>query len=161
MQKMKSIRIRPLEVSDFAFIQRLASNQSGFTIPPSFVLWLLSQTNSQSCMVAEHVRFGPVAYLLSLPVSELGKDVLYVWQFAASERGRRASAIHVLLLSLRRFVRRSRVKQLLFTAVPESPELRAIRRYAYVLGGTVPRSRQQLPLMVSQTEHEYLMKVAR
>lgn len=159
MRPSKWIRVRPLEVSDFRFVRRLASKQATFTIPPLFVLWLLKQTNSRSCMVAEHVKLGPVAYLLSLPVHSQRGKVLYVWQLAASASGRRTGAINVLLLALRTFVRRMRVQSLLFTAVPYSPEFRAIRRYAYILSADMPRSRQVLPSIVSRNEREFILKV--
>jgi hypothetical protein len=159
MRASKWIRVRPLKVSDFGFIRRLASKQANFTVPPLFVLWLLKQTNSPSCMVAEHVRVGPVAYLLSLPVSKRGGKVLYVWQLAASAGGRRTGAIDMLLLRLRAFVRRMRVRSLLFTAIPDSPEFRAIRRYAYTLSAGRPRSHRELPSMVSRNEHEFTIRV--
>ena len=159
MQRSKLIRIRPLEVSDFRFVRRLASKQSNFTVPPLFVLWLLKQTNSRSCMVAEHTKLGPVAYLLSLPVNGPRRKILYVWQLAASASGRRTGAINVLLLALRTYVRRTRVHSLLFTAVPSSPEFRAIRRYAYILSADMPRTHQEVPSIISRNEHEFVDKV--
>ncbi len=159
MRPSKCIRIRPLEVPDFRFVRRLAAKQTNFTIPPLFVLWLLKQTNARSCIVAEHVKLGPVAYLLSLPVSAPRGKVLYVWQLAVSASGRRTGAINVLLLALRTLVRRMRVQSLLFTAVPDSPEFRAIRRYAYTLSADMPRSHQVLPSIVSRNEREFILKV--
>jgi hypothetical protein len=159
MRASKWIRVRPLEVSDFRFIRRLASKQANFTVPPLYILWLLKQTNSRSCMVAEHVRLGPVAYILSLLVSKPRGKVMYVWQLAASANGRRTGAIDMLLLGLRTFVRRKRIRSLLFTAIPDSPEFRAIRRYAYTLSGGRPRSHQELPSVVSRNEVEFTITV--
>src|SRR5579864_2040026 len=153
------IRIRPMEVSDFRFIRRLASTQFQFTCPPRYVLWLLARTNSRNCIVAEDSKYGPVAYLLSLPVSTSRERVLYVWQLAASPRGRSNGAIHLLLLALRKMVRKTRIQSLVFTAVPDSPEYRAIRRYAKALSGSGPRSSQSLPSTVSRNEHEFVIRV--
>ncbi len=159
----KLVRVRPLEVADFGFIRRLASRQAGFTIPPFYVLWLLKQTNSRSCLVARHVKQGPVAYLLSILVTtRQGKD-LYIWQLAASKSGLHLGATEVLLLALRKFVLRMHVRRVFFTTVPESPQFRAFRRYAYVLsgGGAALRPRRNLPPMVSRREREFVVMVRR
>jgi hypothetical protein len=153
------IRIRTMEIDDFRFIRHLASKQFQFTRPPRYVLWLLTRTNSRSCIVAEDTKHGPVAYLLSLPVNNSRAKALYVWQLAASNRGRRNGAIHLLLLELRKLVRKMRIRSLVFTAVPDSPEYRAIRRYAKTLSGGAPRAQQSLPLRVSQNEHEFVIRV--
>ena len=159
MPASKWIHVRPLKVSDFKVIRRLASKQANFTVPPLYILWLLKQTNSRSCMVAEHVRLGPVAYLLSLPVNKPRGKVLYVWQLAASANGLRTGAIDLLLLELRAFLRRMHIRSLLFTAIPDSPEFRAIRRYAYTLSAGRPRSHRELPSMVSRNEREFTITV--
>ena len=159
MQHSAKIRVRPMEVEDFQFIRQLASKQFQFTRPPRYVLWLLTRTNSRSCIVAENAKHGPVAYLLSLPVNTSREKTLYVWQLAASLRGRRNGAIHLLLLALRRLVRKMRIQALVFTAVPDSPEYRAIRRYAKTLSGGTPRAKLSLPLIVSQNEHEFVIRV--
>lgn len=159
MRASKWIYVRPLKVSDFGFIRRLASKKTNFTVPPPYVLWLLKQTNSPSCMVAEHAKLGPVGYLLSLLVGTPRGNVLYVWQLAASKSGLSEGGIHELLLALRSFMRRKRVQRVFFTAVPQSPELRAIRRYAYSLFGTALRSQQILPASVSRGEHEFMVRV--
>jgi hypothetical protein len=148
-----------MEVPDFQFIRHLASKQFQFTRPPRYVLWLLTRTNSRSCIVAEDSKYGPVAYLLSLPVNTSREKALYVWQLAASPRGRRNGAIHLLLLSLQKFVRKMKIRFLVFSAVPDSPEFRAIRRQAHTIFGTVRNSRHVLPSGVSRNEHEFVIRV--
>jgi hypothetical protein len=155
----EQVHVRPMETDDFRFIRDLASKQFQFTQPPHYVLWLLTRTNSQSCMVAEDAKHGPVAYLLSLPVNTSRERALYVWQLAASLRGRRNGAVHLLLLELRKLVRRMRMRFIIFSAVPDSPEFRAIRRQARTLFGAVPHPRHVLPPGVSRTEHEFVVKV--
>jgi len=102
MRASKWIRVRPLKVSDFTFIRRIASKRVGFTVPPLYVLWLLSRTNLRNCMVVEHVKFGPVAYLLSILVCKRRKKLLYIWQLAGSRQGVRTGAIDSALLGVRR-----------------------------------------------------------
>ena len=155
----QAIRIRPMEVCDFQFIRRLASKQFQFTCPPRYVLWLLTRTNSRNCIVAEDTEYGPVAYLLSLPVSTSRERSLFVWQLAASSRGRRNGAIHLLLLALRKFVRRTRIRFLIFSAVPDSPEFRAIRRQARTIFGPVRDSHLVIPSGVSRNEREFVIRV--
>jgi hypothetical protein len=159
MQPSKTIRVRSFEVSDFRFIRHLAATRPNFTSPPPYVLWLLKKAHSKSCLVAEHTDLGPVAYLLSLPFKLPRGRALYVWQLAASADGLRTGATNVLLLRLRTLMRRMGIHTLFFTAVPNSPEFRAIRRYARVLYGRPVRSREKLPSMVSRTEHEYVIRV--
>jgi hypothetical protein len=159
MQPSKKIRIRPLEVSDFDFVRNLAAKRSNFTTPPPYVLWLLKKAHSKSCIVAEHTERGSVAYLLSLPFKTSRGRALYVWQLAASADGLRTGATDVLLLHLRTLMRRMRVHALFFTAVPNSPEFRAIRRYARVLYGRPVRSREKLPPFISRNEREFVIKV--
>ncbi len=161
MHTSKWIRVRPLTVADFPFIRRLAAKQDGFTVPPPYVLWLLRRTNSRSCMIVEHVKSGPVAYLLSILVCEPREKVLYVWQLAASNKGMRTGAIDIALLALRAFVRRVGARKVLFTVDPKSPKFRAIRRYAHSLSAARVRPGQFLPDSISRHEREYVIKVNR
>jgi hypothetical protein len=160
MHTSRRLRARPLAVSDFAFIRRLASTNGNFTIPPPYVLWLLKRTNHDSCIVVEHPRFGPVAYVLSILAFEPRESVLYVWQLAASKRGTKCGAIDVALLALRAFVRRSRVKRVVFTMDPKSYEFRAVRRYVYALSGARVGSGPFLPPGISRHEREYVVRLA-
>jgi hypothetical protein len=155
----KQASVRSMKVDDFRFIRELASKQFQFTPPPRYVLWLLTRTQSRNCMVAEDTKHVPVAYLLSLPVSTSREKSLYVWQLAASPEGRRIGAIHLLLLALRRFVRKMRIRVIIFSAVPGSPEFRAIRRQTRTLFGAVPHSRHILPSGISRKEHEFILRV--
>jgi hypothetical protein len=153
------VRIRPMQVDDFRFVQNLASKQFRFTRPPSYILWMLTRTNSRSCMVAEDVKLGPVGYLLSLPVNKARKKTLYVWQLAASARGRHNGAIHLLLLALRNMVHKMQTRFIIFSSVPGSPQFRAIRRQARTLFGSAPRPRRILPSGISPREHEFVITV--
>jgi hypothetical protein len=158
MPSSKLIRARPLKVTDFAFIRRVASRQGDFTVPPLYVLWLLKRTNRGSCIVVEHPNFGPIAYLLSIQTDR--DRVLYVWQLAASKRGVQTGAIQIALVALRRFVRRVGVQKLLFTMNPNSPEFRAVRRFVYSLFGARVGRGRLLPGCISRHEREYAVRLA-
>jgi hypothetical protein len=158
MQSSKSIRVRPLKVTDFGFIRRLASRQNHFTVPPLYVLWLLKRTNPRCCLVVEHATSGPVTYLLSMMVYGREKS-LYVWQLAASKRGVDMGAVDVALIALRAFVRKAGVRKVFFTIHPSSPEFRAIRRYAYSLFGSRLVIGEAFPRSISRDEREYVVKV--
>jgi hypothetical protein len=159
MTHTNSIQIRPMEVIDFRFIRRLAAEQFQFTRPPRYVLWLLKRTDSRFCMVAKDKKIGLVAYLLSLPIDISRGKALYVWQLAATPRGHRIGAVHSLLLELRKLVRRLRIQSIVFSAVPDSAEYRAIRRYAKSLSGDSPRAQRRLPSVVSRNEWEFVIRV--
>jgi ribosomal protein S18 acetylase RimI-like enzyme len=156
----QAVRVRPMEVADFRFVQNLASKQFQFTRPPRYVLWLLTRTNSRSCMVVEQAKHGRLAYLLSLRVNTSREKALYVWQLAASPKGQRNGGVHLLLLALRKLIRSAGIRFVIFSSVPKSPEFRAIRRQARTLFGAVPHSRSELPPGISPKEHEFIIKVS-
>lgn len=159
MQQYKSIRTRRLEVSDFEFVRRLASKQPHFTQPPKYVLWMLSQAHPESCLIAEHIKLGPMAYLLAMPFGSPRQRSLYIWQAASTVRGHRSGAMHVLLLAFRKLTKRIGARAVIFTTVSGSPQHRMIRRYAYSLSGRPPRISRPLPRAVSPNEHEFIIGV--
>jgi hypothetical protein len=159
--KLRQLQIRTLEISDFGFVRRLASKQRNFTKPPQYVLWLLQKAHSDSCFIAEHVRLGPIAYLLSLVIATSNGKGLYVWQLAASLSGQQTGATHALLLSLRTYIRRKKIRKIFFTAAPGTSEFRAIRRYSYALFGNLPRLQEKVPKAISRDEHEFVIDVRR
>jgi len=159
MQTSKWIRIRALRPSDFGFIRRLASRQTDFTVPPLYVLWLLKRTNPRSCLIAEHPKHGPLAYLLAVLGARSTEKTLYVWQLATSKLGKRVGATDMVLLALRDFVRKEKVRTVLFTVEPGSSKFRAIRRYAYSLSARGCQARKFLPKFVSRNEREYIVRV--
>jgi hypothetical protein len=153
------IHIRRLEFSDFAFVRGLASEQPNFTIPPPYVLWLLLKVHKNVCLVAEDDRVGPVAYLLAIPV--LPPDSLYVWQLAASDKGKRVNAARHLLQELRRQSLHMHIRRVMFSTLPKSPMFRAIRRYAAALFGARLEVNSELPSLIAPGESEYRVELAR
>jgi hypothetical protein len=151
------ILIRRLEFSDFAFVRGLASEQPNFTIPPPYVLWLLLKVHKNVCLVAEDDRIGPVGYLLAIPVHPPGS--LYVWQLAASDKGKRVNAIRQLLQELRRISLQARTRRMMFSTLPKSPTFRAIQRYAAILFGARLEVNGAVPSMIAPGESEYRVEL--
>ena len=147
------IQVRRLNISDFAFVRELASQQSTFTIPPPYVLWLLLKDYRNVCLVAEDDRIGPVAYLLAIPVQPSGS--LYVWQLAVSGKGKRSNAILQLLRELRRTTQKMRIRRIMFSTLPQSATFRMIRRYVTTVFGSHLGVNSALPSMIAPGETEY------
>lgn len=74
MTPTSKISVRSLEVRDFSFVRELSSSQPNFTIPPPYVLWLLTRISPELCLVAEHADKGPLGYLLALPINNPPKS---------------------------------------------------------------------------------------
>src|SRR6185437_8623680 len=51
MTPTSKISVRSLEVRDFSFVRELSSSQPNFTIPPPYVLWLLTRISPELCLV--------------------------------------------------------------------------------------------------------------
>jgi len=116
MPNTTHIHVRPLEIGDFTFVRDLASKQRNFTVPPTYVLWLIMRIKGAVCLIAEDADRGQLAYLLAVPL-EGPKKSLFVWQLAATTRGGKEQATLSLLAELRDFGRRKHVRSIaLFNA---------------------------------------------
>lgn len=151
------VHVRRLEVSDFAFVRGLASEQPNFTIPPPYVLWLLQKVHRNVCLVAEDDRVGPVAYLLAIPVQPGGS--LYVWQLASSDRGKRTHAVLLLLRELKQITHKMRIRTVMFSTLPKSATLRLIRRYATTLFESQVEIDGPVPSLIAPGEREYRVEL--
>lgn len=72
--------IRPLEPGDAAKIADIASQYNNFTMPSDYIVWMLSQTQDEFCLVMEKEPEGIIGYVLSIPTATPGE--LFVWQLA-------------------------------------------------------------------------------
>jgi hypothetical protein len=154
MSNVSHIHIRALEIGDFTFVQDLASKQHNFTIPASYVLWLMLRIKGAICLIAEHNKDGPLAYLLSVPI-EASEYSVFVWQLAASPGTKEKAATLALLAEFRDIVFERGCKSILFSSIPESALYRVIRQYAWKLGSVVPQLLNALPAIVSSNESEF------
>jgi hypothetical protein len=154
----RSINVRKIEVPDFTFVRDLAAQQPNFTIPPPYVLWLLSKVKSDGCLIAEHIERGPLGYLLAVPIEE-PRGALYVWQLAVSTSNDSEDVILTLLRSLQEIVLRDHVNAIIFSARPNSPALRTIRRYARQMISAETIETKVLPEVVAPNECEYQVDI--
>jgi hypothetical protein len=160
MANASHIHVRPLEIGDFGFIQKLASKQPNFTVPPSYVLWMMLRAKGTICLVAENAKMGPLAYLLAMTIENPNK-ALFVWQLAASASRMREKAILALLAKFRNITVKLGCSSIAFSSVPKSSRYRAIRRYAWTVFSSVPRLVGSLPSAINPNESEFLLTVKR
>jgi hypothetical protein len=154
MPNHSHIHIRRLEISDFGFVQDLAAKQRNFTIPPTYVLWLLMRIKDAACFIAEKPRQGLLAYLLAVPSEGPGKS-LFVWQLAALPGRPGAKASLSILSALRDFATRTRVRTVGFSVQPRSATYRLISRYSRELASQTPCLTSVLPSLIAKNESEY------
>ena len=154
MTTNSKISVRSLEVRDFSFVRELSASQPNFTIPPPYVLWLLTRISPELCLVAEHPDKGPVGYLLALPISSPPKS-LYVWQLATFRRGSSEAAIAELIRCLRVSIKGRKFKKLVFSAQENTPTFRALKRLVRNETSVAPRRMSLLPNIVAPNEHEF------
>jgi hypothetical protein len=157
MSTISHVHVRALEIADFDFVQLVASQQSTFTVPPKYILWLLLRIKGAVCLVAEHSTSGPMAYLLAVPMQS-AEESLFVWQLASIDSGK-DKAILALLAEFRGIVTKRAVRTIVFTSVPNSVNYRAIRRYASKVFSSSPQQTGTLPAAVSRSEGEFLLSL--
>lgn len=158
MPSISKITVRPLEVRDFSFVRELAASQPNFTIPPPYVLWLLTRISPELCLVAERPDKGPLGYLLAVPISNPPKS-LYIWQLAAAKVSDPEEAMMKLIASLRDVVKVERVKKLIFSAQPKTATFRILKRYSRRGFSTDPQDIGCLPEIVAPDEHEFCVTI--
>jgi hypothetical protein len=122
------VRVRPIKHSDFVFVRTLASQTQGYTVPPDYVLWMLTRFHGDFCSVAKEVGGNNVGYLLAMQTAV--KDTIFVWQFVATFRGQRLQAAKELVKHLKAVAQEHKIRQILFTCVPRSPAERLVRSVA-------------------------------
>jgi hypothetical protein len=160
MTDISHIHVRQLEIADFDFVQRLASKQSDFTVPPSYVLWLFLRIKGAICLVAEESEKGLVGYLLAVPVEDPVASV-FVWQLAASDHRPRKHSILALLTEFRKMITDSRVRRVSFSSVPNSVTYRAVRDYAWKIFASVPTKQNRLPPSIDANEAEFILHLSK
>lgn len=145
--------MRKLRIDDFSFVRKLASKYSNFTIPPIYVLWLLTKIKGDICLVAEEEGKGPVAYLLAVPIED-PLNSIFVWQLSSGIRSR-GEPIIALLTKLHEITRKNRTRSILFSAIPDSAHFRVLRRHLGKVTRVAPRKTKLLPGIIAPGETEY------
>lgn len=141
-------------MKDFSFVRELAAKQPNFTIPPTYVLWLLMKIKGDICLVAEEKKSGPVAYLLAVPIEEQ-ENSLYVWQLASAAIGDNDNAVLPILWKLHEITEQTKVRSMFFSAFPKSAEFRRIKRYIRTVWAAKPQATRVLADIVAPGETEY------
>lgn len=150
------IHVRPLELSDFGFVQRLASKQTNFTVPPKYVLWLMLRIKGAISLVAEHSHGKPLAYILSVPV-ENHEESVFVWQLAATRSKYSRSATVALMVKFREILLARHVRTIGFSSVPGSSNYRAVRLHSSKVFESVPVAITSIPLAICPSEMEFVL----
>lgn len=154
MSAIAHVHVRKMEIGDFEFVRELATQQSHFTVPPLYVLWLLLRIRGAISLVAESSTVGPVAYLLAVPV-ESPEDCCFVWQMA-TKSGQPDTATVALVHRFREIAASEGIQVIAFSAVDDSARYRAIRRYVKNVFSAEPSFVAKLPSPITQDdEQEY------
>jgi hypothetical protein len=147
------VRVRRIKHSDFVFVRTLASQTQGYTVPPDYVLWMLTRFHSDFCSVAKEVGGERVGYLLAMRTAL--EDTIFVWQFVATFRGQRLQAARELVKHLKAVAQEHRIRQIVFTCVPRSPAERLVRSVATRIFHVSPVRVRPLSLRLPGGECEY------
>jgi hypothetical protein len=143
---------------DLDFIQALASQTPGYTLPAPYVLWLLGRYHSKYSAVVEEAGGKPLAYMLAIPV-DTEPPAVFVWQFACTFRGQRLKAPDALTTHLKQITERNGIHRLIFTAVPKTPQEHFVKNLCQRIFAASPMRRKRLPRQISDNEFEYILKL--
>ncbi len=154
MNKPNAILVRPMSLEDYGFIRDTAAQERNFTIPPLYVLWLLSKIKGDICLVAEDVVGGRLAYLLAVPVSE-PPNSLFVWQLAVRDHASSSDAIRSLLLKLHQISTSIGISSIFFSSIPGSAAHRAISKHIKDIVSKEPVQTSLLEEMIAPGEVEF------
>jgi hypothetical protein len=153
-RRLTRVLVRSIRVSDFAFIRQVAAHVRGYTVPPTYVLWMLSKQHPEVCLIAESAPGHPLCYLLAMSTGR-APNTLFVWQFASTLEGTRLRAARNIANRIRRIVERQGTQRICFTAVPDSGTTRAIAALAQQVLGRTLHAGAPLPKSVSPREREF------
>lgn len=152
--------VRPLVPEDFEFVRSLAATVTGYTVCPTYVLWMLSRLHGHFCAVAATPDRSRLGYLLAMPASDPAAAV-FVWQLTATFQGRRLKAQDQLVTYLKDVIRVRGISRVLFTSSPNSAAERSVRSLAKRVFSAAPQIIQRLPKSVSQKECEYSLSISK
>jgi hypothetical protein len=148
------VLVRPIRLGDFPFIQGLSATIDGYTVPPSYILWMLGRFQSELCLIAEDSAQEPLGYMLAMSAG-LGSSGIFIWQLATNFRGQRLRAGSMLANHVRKLVKKHCIEQITFTAVPDSAGTRAIASLAKQMFGRTLTKGARLPRSISASECEF------
>jgi hypothetical protein len=148
------VLVRPVKLPDFQFIRGLSSTIGGYTVPPPYILWMLTRFQGELCLMAEDAAREPLGYMLAMTAG-IGSTEIFIWQLATNYRGQRLRAGTALASHVRRLVKKYGIERITFTAVPDSVGTLSIASLAKQMFGRTPRMGARLPRSVSASEREF------
>ena len=153
---MMNTIIRPLEPNDAASIADIASQYNNFTLPSDYVIWMLSQTQGEFCLVMEQEPGQIIGYVLSIPTATPGE--LFVWQLAIKpvEGNSTTRALRHLFSEANRRWRARGINRIWFT-VADAKRLRLIASLAKDWAKGTPEKRVIFNLPGSPEEELYML----
>ena len=154
MPSISKITVRPLEVRDFSFVRELAASQPNFTIPPPYVLWLLTRIGPELCLIAERPDKEAVGYLLAVPITNPPKS-LYIWQLVARRTRHSQRTVVELIHCLKARVKGRKFNDLIFSAQENTTTFRALKRLVRKEASATPLRMSLLPDIVAPNEYEF------
>lgn len=106
---------RTLQPSDADSIELIARKLPGFTIPSTYLVWMLSVSQRELCCVCEGKNKTVIGYLLAIPYAS--RDACFVWQLGVENipaKSRLRAALK-LLESFRKAAKKSSINFAYFT----------------------------------------------
>lgn len=152
------VSVRAMQASDFEFVRGLAAEITGYTVPPDYVLWMLTRCCPELCAIAELPVVGGIAYVLGTVMSQATPEI-FIWQFASSATGLRHRAPVSLAIYVHSIVIKRGIQRIHFTAQPGSRALTNIESLARACFGTTANESDPLPASVSRGEQEYYLEI--
>jgi hypothetical protein len=108
--------IRNLRPEDAPAIAYIAAQNDGFTVPSSYMVWMLAQTQNPLCRVAVDADGNVVGYILAIATCK--SSTIFAWQLAIRTNALFASTSEALCCSLLEELKRQHISKVLFTTNP-------------------------------------------
>lgn len=107
--------LKKINGGDFAFVQGLASKQRSFTVPSSYILWMLTKMYPEFCVVATDSGGRRVGYFLA--IANHLTSTAFVWQIFCNDKGKNKFA-EFILREMGRVAPKEGLKKIRFTMYP-------------------------------------------
>jgi hypothetical protein len=111
-------KTRALTPADEARIRAIARQTEGFTVPSTYVIWMLSRTQENLCRVVSNGDNSLLGYCLALACS--CREEAFLWQIGVSGGGLKTKIVVIqsLLDACVEQARRIGIRRGFFTALP-------------------------------------------
>lgn len=111
-------KTRELTPADEAGIRAIAQQTPGFTVPSTYIIWMLSRTQENLCRVATNGDNSLLGYCLALACS--CREEAFLWQIGVSGGGLKTKIVVIqsLIGACVEQARRIGIRRAFFTALP-------------------------------------------